>query len=344
VLGDKHRDRIRWFDAAIPHRRASIAARMPQEYRLLRRAAAGPGVPRLRIVLSAHRSTLWALKLRRAFGGDRVPTQVVLHGEVSEVAGWRSRNPLRRLFDMRSTLVRCLGPGIQYLVLEDTIAETLRAEMPCITSGVAAVPHPILASELGDASPAVASSAIRIAFLGLATEAKGYRVFLEIAERMVRESPGRFEFHVVGSTPPGSACCALAVLARQPAMTQIARPDFLSGLRAVHYVCLPYRGSHYDFAASGALLDAVANLRPVIALPTPVLTRMFETHRIGYLCQSGDEIAAVLREVASRFPEQAYRAQVAAMTALRNERLPRALAVPYRELTERFLHGLEVPT
>ena len=336
ALGDRHRDRIRWIEAAIPDRRARFAARMPREYRLLRRA--GAGQPRLRLLLSAHRSLLWALKARRAFG-DRVPTQVVLHGEVSEVAGWRSRNPLRRLFDMRSTLARCCGRGIQYLVLEHEIAERLRAEMPRIAPRVGSVPHPILASEIGDALPPASSSAIRIAFLGLATEAKGFGVFVDLAERMARECPGRFEFHAIGSTPRGTASSGSRALARQPAAEQISAADFLSGVRAVHYVCLPFRGSHYDFAASGALIDAVANLRPVIALPTPVLTRMFQTHGIGYLCKSADELVAVLRQLASGVPAQVYDAQVAALTALRNERLPRALAGPYRELTERFLHA-----
>ena len=339
ALDDRHRERVRWHEVAIPGRRAGLTARMPREYRLLRRAAAGHAEPRLRLLLSAHRSLLWALAARRAWGGDRIPTQVVLHGEVGEVAGWRSRNPLRRLFDMRSTLARCRGKGVQYLVLEHTIAEALRAAMPAIASHVAAIPHPILVSELGDPRPSAVNGAIRIAFLGLATEAKGFAVFLEVAERLARACPGRFEFHAVGSTPPGSASNGFRALARQPAAQQLSRVDFLTGLRTVHYVCLPFRGSHYDFAASGALLDAVANLRPVIALPTPVLTRMFATHGIGHLCQSADEIVAVLRQLASDFPAQAYRAQVAAMTALRDERLPRALAGPYRELTERFLHA-----
>jgi glycosyltransferase involved in cell wall biosynthesis len=339
ALGNRHGDRIRWLEVAIPERRAGMAARLPREYGLLRRAAAGHGKPRLRILLSAHRSLLWALAARRAFGRDRIPTQVVLHGEVGEVAGWRSRNPLRRLFDMRSTLERCLGRRTQYLVLEHAIAERLRAEMPRIAPGVAALPHPILVSELGDASPPPVSSAIRIAFLGLATEAKGFGVFAEIAKRMAREFPRRFEFHAVGSLPPGGAGISPLELWQQPAGTQLSRTDFLTGLRAVHYVCLPFRGSHYDLAASGALLDAVANLRPVIALPTPVLTRMFATHGIGHLCQSTDEIVAVLQQLASGFHAHAYNAQVAAMTALRQDRLPRALAGPYRELTERFLHA-----
>ena len=119
----------------------------------------------------------------------------------------------------------------------------------------------------------------------------------------------------------------------------MSRAHLLEGLRAADYVCLPFRGSHYDFAASGALVDAVANLRPVIALPTPVLTRMFATHRIGYLCQSADEIVAVLQQLAGDFPAQAYHSQVEAMTALRNDRLACALAGTYRELTERFLHA-----
>jgi hypothetical protein len=339
ALGDRHRDRIRWFDAVIPGRRAGFAARMPREYGLLRRAAAGPGEPRLRVLLSAHRSLLWALAARRAFGRDRTPTQVVLHGEVGAVAGWRSRNPLRRLFDMRSTLARCHAPGLQYLVLEHAIAEALRAEMPRIASRVAAIPQPILTSELGDAHPPAVDSAIRIAFLGLATEAKGFGVFLEVADRLARSCPGRFEFHAIGSTLPGTASNGFRALARQPAAAQLSRTDFLAGLRAVHYVCLPFRGPHYHFASSGALLDAVTNLRPVIALPTPVLTSMFERHRIGHLCESADEIVAALRQLANDFPAQAYGAQVAAMQTLRSERLPRALAAQYREQTERFMHA-----
>jgi hypothetical protein len=330
---------LHWHGVEIPGRWDSFAARLPRELSLFRKSLSGAQTaPRLRLLLSAHRSTLWALKLHQTTSRLAPPTQVVLHGGASEAVGWRSRNPFMRAFDMRSTLERCVGPKIQYVVLEHGIAEKLQARVAKIATAVIAVPHPVTQSEVRD-EPPPPRDALRIGFLGLATPAKGFPAFVRIASAITAESAGRVEFHVLGAAPFGSAPVVYPPLSRQPAVAQIPRDEYLTALRSMHYVCLPYAGGHYDLTASGALIDAVAQAKPVIALPTPVLRRLFEGGDLGHLCESEAEVAEVIRGLVRRFDAERYRLQVEAMKAARSSRLPQALSVDYGVTTRRFVQA-----
>lgn len=48
-------------------------------------------------------------------------TMLMLHGNANDLSGWRSRNPLRRYFDLRSTMERYSRQNGTTLALEDRI-------------------------------------------------------------------------------------------------------------------------------------------------------------------------------------------------------------------------------
>jgi glycosyltransferase involved in cell wall biosynthesis len=59
-----------------------------------------------------------------------------------------------------------------------------------------------------------------------------------------------------------------------------------------------YPSNYYLFTASGALLEALAHLKPVIALHNPYFDYVFsKMGGIGYLCDTFDEMAAVIKEI-----------------------------------------------
>jgi glycosyltransferase involved in cell wall biosynthesis len=59
-----------------------------------------------------------------------------------------------------------------------------------------------------------------------------------------------------------------------------------------------YPSNYYLFTASGSLLEALAHLKPVVALRNPYFDYVFgKMGNIGYLCDSVDEMADVIKEL-----------------------------------------------
>ena len=92
-----------------------------------------------------------------------------------------------------------------------------------------------------------------------------------------------------------------------------------------------YRPAIYHFAASGALIDAVTWLKPVIATQAGFVGDFFaDAGDIGYLCATGDEMRETLEAVLVHPDAERYGAQVSALRAERERRTPAALAATYR--------------
>lgn len=62
--------------------------------------------------------------------------QVILHGGLSKLEGWRSRNPIIRLQDLRTALVAPDGGRVRYIVLEKSIKEVLLNTLPSLEGRV----------------------------------------------------------------------------------------------------------------------------------------------------------------------------------------------------------------
>ena len=323
---------VAWRGARVPPRRADFRARLAIELPLVARAAnAGDGAaPTVVVLLNGMPSTIVAVKLLHATGRLKVPVQFVLHGGASDLSGWRSRNPLRRLTDLHSAIAAPPRRRIQYIVLEDVIMDRIARDHPGLARDFVGLPHPLLPSEIHRPAPLREMKPLRIGFLGLATRQKGFDVFLRLAERLVRRHPGRVEFHAVGSRPVGEAAVVAPFLASLPSAEKLSRKEFLERIRSLHYVCLPYQGSHYEFTASGVLLDAMANALPVIASRTPTVAKLFEASAPGHCSDDFDDMERALDERIQGLTAERYAREVAAMAAWQRSRLPDTLARSYR--------------
>ena len=310
-VGDAVAQATRWRSSRIPPRRAEFGGRLAVELSLIASAARGAegATPRLLVLLSGTASTIVAVKLLRAAGRLRVPVQFVLHGAAADLSGWRSRNPLRRVTDLRSAVAMPPRRRIQYVVLEEAILERITHE------------HPRLGRD----------------FVGLATRQKGFDVFLQLAERLTRRHPGRVEFHAIGSRPISEAAVETPFLATAPSATKLSRAEYLDLARRLHYVCLPYQGSHYELTASGVLLDAIANALPVIASRTPTVDRLFEGAEPGHCSRDTDDMERAIEEGIVGLTQERYAREVADMAGWQRSRLPATLAHPYLAATRALL-------
>ena len=333
VLG-KSADRIHWNPIDIPPRDAEFTRRFLFEYRVIRAIARDSSFDRdYLLVLTAIESTILAAKFLHK-RGIPLRIQAVLHGYLNGIAGWRSRNPLRRMTDLRAALTRWGNEGLQYLVLEEPIRDYALELLPALSPHLEFVNHPFPSEQASAASQPPMQYPLRIGFLGLATAQKGFDQFVDLAQAVKRVFGDRVEFHAFGRAMSDARDIRFDCLTTAPAAVGLSRNDYLRGVQSLHYVCLPYRGSHYELSASGVLLDALAQLKPMIALPSPVVREMFlRQPSAGYLCETHEQMVDAALRIATTMDAHEYQARVSAVRRLRDERSPESVARRYIDVT-----------
>lgn len=292
------------------------------------------------VVSSASATAIIAARIvQTVFRWRRLRVQVPLHGQLGGINGWRPRNPLYRAIDLRSAIGRCHGPRLRYLVFEHGIKDALRRIFPATVRDVDVLPHPINGDEVGPVAVPEPGEPLRIAILGVATRAKGFDVYLDAAAALAREYPGRLEFHAIGRLHPELAGLDTSVLSGGIGFAELSREDFRQRLAQMHYVCLPFRPSYYEFSASGTLIDAIGFAKPLFAIADGILDGIFrEAGDIGYACRDANGLINAFRDLA-RQPERflaRYHSQVEALRRLRLARLPQNLARDYRASLPHF--------
>lgn len=319
-----------WTPIALPPRFGDFRARLAGDIRNVGAALATE--PALLVVLAALPSVLWALRLWQWRGRGRATrVHAVLHGNLAEIAEWRPRNPLRRALSLASALSLGGRGGPRFVVLERAIATEAGRILPGLAGRLDVLPHPIAAGELGEArAPA---PPLRFGFLGLATEAKGFPRFVELARAVKARAGARARFETVGWSLHGLDGLDLSPLDIPPRSEGFARSDYVAAVSALDYACLPFDDRHYRLSASGVLLDALARLKPIIGLKQPLLADLFSEHGdLGHLCADMAEMTETVARLVERPDPERYAAQVAALSKARAARLPQALAPAYGAL------------
>jgi len=263
--------------------------------------------------------------------------QIVCHGGLTTLRGWRSRNPFLRMRDWRSALTVGNSRSIQFILLEEPIRKTVAGLFPAVERHLAGLDHPIPSIEPSETEIEFGTP-FRFGFLGLATDAKGFPAFLEMASVLKSRFGDRVEFHAIGTTPPDSVAPPMDALAVKPAMAKASRPDFARAIQQLHYVCLPYQGAQYELSPSGVLMDAIAYGKPMLSSSIPLVKDLFDRFGdIGFLCTDTRNFCDTITQIVSKADERHYRAQVRALRAVRESRTSAALMPTYQSFTRRLI-------
>jgi glycosyl transferase family 1 len=324
------------------------ARRFRQEFATLRAALRDvpPDEGCLLMLISATPTAIFAASLMGRSPRRRLGVQVGLHGNLNEITEWRPRNPLTRRFDLASAL--SLPPPIpksaarlRFLVLEQPIKEALERIAPGAAARTDVLPLPINEAELPERSTVRMVPPIRLGFVGQATKAKGFDVFLALARDLKARHGERVAFHLIGRPVPGADLGPLAVLADPSTIEHLSRAEFVARLAKMHYVLLPFREGYYNLSASGALIDAITWLKPVIATSVPLVRHLFDQFGgIGFACDGEDGLRQAVETVLAEMDQGRYDAQVAALQRVRDSRRPEILAEAYRALVTTGFAGL----
>lgn len=321
---------INWQHIGPPASDASYWQRFLCELRIFRRVLGilGADAHSRLILTSAYPSTVLALKVARALGPKNCCVQIILHG-MSGIVGKRYRRPILRFQDMKSALTLFGNSGIHYIVLERSICDTVVTSFPLLSAKIDALEHPISPNQV-ELPEVPFVEPIRFGFLGLADKAKGYPVFVDLANRVTAKYGKRAEFHAIGHGNSINLCVTDALLTK-PQSTLMSRTDFLNGVSSLHFIVLAHEAGAYTLTASGVLLDAIAWGKPMICRKIPIFESVFKTHGdIGYLFNDDEDLIGVVEKIVEQADDSRYRRQIDNLRNARKTRQPEALAESYR--------------
>lgn len=325
--------------------RTSIVSwrRMAQEYRTVRSALRKVPTtePCLVVMISTTATGSFAAAWASRLSGRRIGVQVGFHGNLNDARAWRSRNPLTRAFDTRAAVEARHPVPLRFLVLEEAIRDAMAAFVPAAVGRTDVVPLPINTAEVPAATSRVLADPVRFGFVGFGTKAKGFDSFITVATAAKARWGARVEFVHVGAAPPEWAGQAVGLLAHPIGTEGLSRAEFLGRLAGLHYVFLPFRTGYYDLSASGAVLDALTWLKPLITTRVPLTEQFFRAYGdIGVLCEDVAGLAAAVDQVMAAQDAAGYARQVAALHAAREARRVEVLAERYRALVAAGFPGL----
>ncbi|MBN8928174.1 MAG: hypothetical protein BGO51_07880 [Rhodospirillales bacterium 69-11] len=319
---------VRWSEIAVMAPGGVHASRFHAQWRAMRDLVTRTR-PRVLVVLSSGPETFFAVRaLAAAHSGLRI--FVVLHGNLNDAVGWRSRDPRRRWFDYRAGLRIVRHARIRLVVLEEHIRDAAIRRGLASEAQVHVWPHPLNGSEISNEAGDLRSP-LRIAFLGAATRAKGFDTFLAIVAA-VRDGTPRVPVAFTCIGPQLESFPEAARLGLSGSAAPLDRAEFLSRLDAVDYVLLPYGMQAYELTASGSLLDCIARAKPVIALDLAGIRDLVRRHgEIGFVRSSPDALATFIASDPALGDATRYRAFQERLRTIARLRTPAALAARLRD-------------
>lgn len=242
----------------------------------------------------------------------------VMHGNLATVTGWRSRDPRRRMIDLRSGLAVARHRRIRLIVLEDYIRDA--ASGLRLGHDFLVWPHPTVLRERPLVGPWQPGARLRVSFVGTATRQRGFLDFLAL-----RQSVGdRHDWALAGTLAPDVAGTDLHGLS-VPA-GRLSRTDYLAALRRTDYAFLGF-GAAYSLTASGALIDCITQRKPLLGLSCPQIDHIQNRYGpIGHVCADLATLRRLIQSDDILRDSSAYARFQRTMDDIHADRVPAGLA------------------
>ena len=155
------------------------------------------------------------------------------------------------------------------------------------------------------------------AFIGNCLYKKGGETFVNASKQIRDESCSTFT--IIGAYDLDDSVIEKRIRLLGKPHEMISRNLFNDSLEKVTYACFPYPSNTYKFTASGAVLDAIIYLKPIIYIKNDYFDGIFrEAGDIGYRCENEEEFISQILKLDNEPETDRYNLQVENLKKLQN--------------------------
>lgn len=268
--------------------------------------------------------------IRRKWTKNYPHLDIVLHAPLMFLDQWRSKNPMRRFLDFPSEMSKRMAPNVRFVTLESAIRDKLIERMPQRLSDTIVLEHPVNTNlQLTSTQNCERKSptSFRVGFLGVASEAKGFSMFLELANLYASDT---MTFHAIGRAGADWSDNKGSCLTTKPAKEMISREEFLIALKSLNIVVLPLEKQFYDWISSGTLLDCIEHNIPVIISTNNIIKDIEKRFgMIGIVCEKKEDFFSFFKNSPVAVIENMKDSCFENMARIRSIRSPKNLSKSY---------------
>lgn len=223
---------------------------------------------------------------------------LTLHGEVEYLFKEKLRliDQIRKMFYLG--FVKHISKHIQLIVLSEVVKLKLGTTFHIPERRIIVMKHPII-----NITKRVVGLNDKIIFahIGTASKIKSSHIFFELANSF-RDVYANFSFWQIGRIEKKIAYqqnfSTVEVIGGHNAISQNEYEECIS---KIDYSIFTFDEDNYVYRNSGAVMDAIAYAKPIIALRQPFFDYLFESGGdIGFICENLQEMKSVLTKIINR--------------------------------------------
>lgn len=183
--------------------------------------------------------------------------------------------------------------NIHFLVLGESIIENLVSIIPNNKKCFSSINHPYKFRSYQINKESFSSSHLRVGIIGGTNKNKGYDLLMHLVKNIDFKKGNGIELWHIGKIS-GDICFLKdrgVHVVERTGNGDLSRNVYEELVESLQFVLFLYPVDSYKVTASGAIFEAISNLKPIIALSNPFFEYIFSIMgKIGYLFRSMDEL------------------------------------------------------
>jgi hypothetical protein len=225
---------------------------------------------------------------------------MTLHGEVEHLFKKKLRliDQIRKMFYLG--FIKHISKNIRLIVLSEIVKQKLHTTFHISKKKIIVMKHPIIniANRV-----VMLNDRIIFAHIGTASILKSSNLFFYLADSF-RRKDANYSFWQIGKVEKKvtdqQSYSNVEVLG---GCETIPQKEYETLISKIDYSIFTFDKDNYVYRNSGAVMDAIAYAKPIIALRQPFFDYLFETGGdIGFICENLEEMRFVLDKIINRDP------------------------------------------